>query len=66
MTIDLDSPSLGVTAEEVNRAWETGANGGRTEIFRRFKLRNLTLAIEQAPDLATLRKAMVRQMEFIR
>ncbi len=65
MTIDLDAPSLGVTREEVEAEWKHG-RGSRMEIFRRLKLRNLTLAIEQAQDFATLRKAMLRQMEFIR
>lgn len=63
--IDLDDPSLGITLEEINVEWNAG-RGGKMEIARRFKIRNLKLAIEHAEDFNTLRKAMVRLMEFIR
>lgn len=65
MFIDLDDPALGVTREEVEAWWHEG-KGGKMEIIRHLKIRNLGLAIEHAEDFATLKKALVRLMEFIR
>ncbi len=64
MLIDLDDPLLGVTAAEVAAEWERGA-GGKMTIRDNLMKRNLKIAIEHASDLATLRKALVRMMEFV-